>query len=67
MKLCIWSSAQYVEYWELFAEGCTATAGVYIEQLKNLEADLENARPQQHGVYFQLDNARTNIARPRLK
>ncbi|KAK6743043.1 hypothetical protein RB195_010357 [Necator americanus] len=38
-------------------------ADVYVEQLRNLKTNLENARPQQRKVYFQHDNARPHIAR----
>ncbi|KAK6734116.1 hypothetical protein RB195_017722 [Necator americanus] len=61
--LCIWLSVHGVEYWQLLAQGCAVTADVYIEELKNLKTNLENARPQQREVYFQHDNARSNIAR----
>ncbi|KAK6745629.1 hypothetical protein RB195_012007 [Necator americanus] len=61
--LFIWWSVHGVEYWELPAEGCTVTADVYIEQLRNLTANLENARLQQHEIYFRHENARSHIAR----
>ncbi|KAK6751513.1 hypothetical protein RB195_003108 [Necator americanus] len=63
IMLCIWWSVNGVEYWELLAHGCTVTADVYVDQLKNLKTNLENARPQQREVYFQHDNARPHVAR----
>ncbi|VDO31808.1 unnamed protein product [Haemonchus placei] len=44
-------------------EECTVTAHVNISQLRNLKANPEATRPQQHKVYFQHDNARPHIAR----
>ncbi|EPB67322.1 hypothetical protein ANCCEY_13586 [Ancylostoma ceylanicum] len=38
-------------------------ADAYIEQRRNLKANLENALPQLHGVYFQHCNARQQITR----
>ncbi|KAK6742046.1 hypothetical protein RB195_009735 [Necator americanus] len=61
--LCIWWSVHGVKYWELLDEGCTVTADVYVEQLKNLKSNLETARPQQLEVYFHHDNARPHIAK----
>ncbi|EPB76471.1 hypothetical protein ANCCEY_04455 [Ancylostoma ceylanicum] len=61
--LCIWWSVHSVECWELLAQGRTVTADVYFERLWNLKANLENARPQQHKVYFCHDNVRPHIAR----
>ncbi|VDO42543.1 unnamed protein product [Haemonchus placei] len=49
-----------VEYWELLDESCTVTADVYI---RNLKANLETTRPQQHKANFQHDSARPHIAR----
>ncbi|KIH59970.1 hypothetical protein ANCDUO_09787 [Ancylostoma duodenale] len=46
-----------------FVEGSTVTADVYTDQLRSLKANLENARPQQHEVYLQHDNARLHNAR----
>ncbi|KIH63307.1 hypothetical protein ANCDUO_06390 [Ancylostoma duodenale] len=43
-------------YWELLAERSTVTADVYIEQLRNLKANLGIERPQQHEVYLQNGN-----------
>ncbi|EYC18879.1 hypothetical protein Y032_0026g1422 [Ancylostoma ceylanicum] len=63
VMLCIWWSVHSVEYWELLAEGPTVTADVYFERLRNLKANLENARPQQHKVYFYHDSVRPHIAR----
>ncbi|EPB65447.1 transposase, partial [Ancylostoma ceylanicum] len=48
VMLSIWWSIHGVEYWELLGEGSTVTADVYVDQLRNLKANLENARPQQH-------------------
>ncbi|EYC34167.1 hypothetical protein Y032_0001g284 [Ancylostoma ceylanicum] len=39
------------------------TADVYFERLRNLKANLENARPQQLKVYFYHDSVRPHIAR----
>ncbi|KIH44526.1 hypothetical protein ANCDUO_25448 [Ancylostoma duodenale] len=61
--LCIWWSVLVVGFLELLAEGSTVIAEVYLEQVRNLKANLENARPQQHEVYYQRDNARPHIAR----
>ncbi|KAK6733927.1 hypothetical protein RB195_017598 [Necator americanus] len=61
--LCIWWSVHGVEYWELLAQGCTVTADVYVEQLRNLKTNLENARPQQREVYFQHDNTQSHIGK----
>ncbi|KAK6733083.1 hypothetical protein RB195_017070 [Necator americanus] len=60
---CIWWSVHGIEYWDMLAQGFTVTADVYIEQLKNLKTNLENARPHQREVYFQHDNVRPHIAR----
>ncbi|EPB70541.1 transposase [Ancylostoma ceylanicum] len=63
VMLCIWWSVHSVECSELLAEGPTVTADVYFERLRNLKANLENARPQQHKVYFYHDSVRPHIAR----
>ncbi|KAK6747671.1 hypothetical protein RB195_000708 [Necator americanus] len=63
LMLCIWWSVHGVEYWELLSEGYTATADVYVEQLRNLKTNLENARPQQAEVYFQHDNTQSHIGK----
>ncbi|EYC05812.1 hypothetical protein Y032_0080g1374 [Ancylostoma ceylanicum] len=63
VMLCIWWSVHSVECWELLAEGPAVTADVYFERLRDLKANLENARPQQHKVYFCHGSVRPHIAR----
>ncbi|EPB68012.1 endomembrane protein 70 [Ancylostoma ceylanicum] len=63
VMLCIRWSVHSVKCWELLAEGPTVTADVYFERLRNLKANLENARPQQLKVYFCHDSVRPHIAR----
>ncbi|EPB72877.1 hypothetical protein ANCCEY_08051 [Ancylostoma ceylanicum] len=60
---CIWWSVHSIECRELLAEAPTVTADVYVERLRDLNANLENARPQQHKVYFCHDSVRPHIAR----
>ncbi|EPB68744.1 hypothetical protein ANCCEY_12163 [Ancylostoma ceylanicum] len=61
--LCIWWNVHRVECWELLDEGPTVTADVSFERLRNLKANLENLRPQQHKVFFCHDSVRPHIAR----
>ncbi|KAK6760650.1 hypothetical protein RB195_021926 [Necator americanus] len=62
-RLCSASGgAHTMSNWELLAEGCAVTADVSTEQLRNLKANLENARPPPHEVYFHHNNARAHIA-----
>ncbi|EYC22953.1 hypothetical protein Y032_0016g3036 [Ancylostoma ceylanicum] len=61
--LCIWWSVHSVECWKLLAVGPTVTADVYFERLRNLKANIENARPQHHKAYFYHDSVRPHIAR----
>ncbi|EPB68605.1 transposase [Ancylostoma ceylanicum] len=63
VMLCFWSSIHDVRYWEPLAKGSAVTADVYIEQPRTLEANVRNARPRQHRVYFQHCNARQHIAK----
>ncbi|KAK6733469.1 hypothetical protein RB195_017302 [Necator americanus] len=63
VMLCILWSVHGVECWVLFAQGCTVTADVYVEQLRNLKTNVENARPQQREVYFQHDNTQSHIGK----
>ncbi|EPB65045.1 transposase [Ancylostoma ceylanicum] len=63
VMLCIWWSVHCVEYWKLLDERPAVTADVYFERLRNLKANLENARPQQHKVYFHHDSVRPHVAR----
>ncbi|EYB85731.1 hypothetical protein Y032_0292g1586 [Ancylostoma ceylanicum] len=61
--LCIWWNVHNVECWELLDEGPTVAADVSFERLRNLKANLENLRPQQHKVFFCHDSVRPHIAR----
>lgn len=63
VMLCIWWSVHGVEYWELLDEGTTVTADVYIRQLRELKANVQNSQRRRSHVYFQHDNARPHIAR----
>ncbi|EPB76035.1 transposase [Ancylostoma ceylanicum] len=65
VMLCSWWSVHGVKYWEPLAEGSTVIADAYIEQPRDLKANLENACPEQHGVYFQHCNVQLHIARRR--
>lgn len=60
--LCCWWDAQGMLYWELLEEGQTVTAQVYIRQLLQLAAVIQEKRPGRMEVCLLHDNARPHIA-----
>lgn len=61
--LCIWWSAQGVEYWELLPAGRNVNAQVYTSQLRSLKARVDGSRVQSGRISFLHDNARPHIAK----
>ena len=63
VMLCIWWGKEGVIYYELLPRNVTITSEVYCQQLRRLEAAIQEKRPvRRHQVILQHDNARPHTA-----